>query len=171
MHFQKTVGLSLCCLRCRLFFNVTIAINNCKRLLKKNTALSKSQATAADSRGKECASFLTRNARPNFTLPRLSRESCRQGATDRGIFSCNENSRAKGATTVFCLCCAFLLTFCATKSKDRCNYYPNCNKRLRVKNYRRIKKYYSNRRNTILNSHNKRIEKHKCRTKNVRHYI
>ena len=86
-------------------FNVTIAaISNTKSYFLITTALSKSQATAAERRGKECVSFLTRNARPNFTLPRLSRESCRQASDERGKFvpasewkftyTCNERSRS-----------------------------------------------------------------------------
>ena len=45
-------------------FNVTIAvISNSKGYFQRTTALSKSQATAAERRGRRCTSFLTRHWR------------------------------------------------------------------------------------------------------------
>jgi hypothetical protein len=83
-----------------------------QRLLPKNTALSKSQATAAVKGADKSVKVLLRAvAQLNFHTPAESfcGESCRQVAPNRGIFSLAKIREQKGTTTDFVCAVPFLI--------------------------------------------------------------
>ena len=114
-------------------FNVTnAAISNSKGYFQRTTALSKSQATAAERRGEDVQVFWRALERPNLHIPRLSRGSCRQGAADRGIFSFPKIREQRLWRLILSVLCLFV-PFWAPKRKDRNDWLSDCNKWLRVK--------------------------------------
>ena len=95
-----------------------LSIFHSKRLLSKTTALSKSQATAAERRGKECECFLTRCKRGQTCASRdCQGKVADKRTTNEGYFRLRKFV-SRGESDWFCLCCAFC-TLLGAKRVDR----------------------------------------------------